>query len=68
MQKASAFQSEAVEAWPHDSDPDVAQDVQEVEGFSSDPTDQDKNEKGAQIKNFGSLTASTWTWFSITFS
>lgn len=58
MQRTSAFQSEAVEAWHcsarHDSDPDVAQDVQEVEDFSNDPTDQHKNEK-AQTENLDHL-------------
>ncbi|XP_056225827.1 uncharacterized protein LOC130164860 [Seriola aureovittata] len=45
----------ALRSTPQDSDPDVSQDVQEVEDFSSDPTDQDKNEEEAQIENLDHL-------------
>lgn len=44
----------ALRSTPHDSDPDVSQDVPEVEDFSSDPTGQEENEKG-QIKNLDHL-------------
>ena len=39
---------------PPDSDPGMSQDVQEVEDFSSDPTDQDKMAE-AQIENLDNL-------------
>lgn len=45
----------AMRSTPPDSDPGVSQDVQEVEDFSSDPTDQDKIEAEAQIENLDHL-------------
>lgn len=42
---------------PHNSNPDVAQDVPEQESYSNDPQDffQERNEEDAEIKNLDCL-------------